>query len=89
MKKIKAILYDLDGVLVESRELHYKALNNALGQIGEEYIINREEHLSTFDGLPTTKKLWMLTEKKGLNPDLYNKIWKLKQEATRNGFVVR
>lgn len=28
---IKAILFDLDGVLVDARELHYEALNMALG----------------------------------------------------------
>ena len=68
----KLVIFDLDGVIIDSRELHYKALNDALSQISRDYVISREEHLSTFDGLPTTKKLWMLTEKRGLNPDLYD-----------------
>lgn len=77
---IKAIIFDLDGVLVDAREFHYDALNNSLAKFG--YNITREEHLSTFDGLPTNKKLKMLTEKKGLPPEYYNSIWKGKQEET-------
>jgi len=77
---IKAIIFDLDGVLVDAREIHYEALNNALARY--EYTITREEHLSTFDGMTTTKKLQLLTEKKGLSPDLYDNIWNAKQEET-------
>jgi len=43
---IKAIIFDLDGVLVDARETHYHALNNALARFG--YTITREEHLSSF-----------------------------------------
>jgi len=78
---IKVIIFDLDGVLVDARELHYEALNRALG--GFNYTITRDEHLSTFDGLPTNQKLQMLTELKGLPKDLYDKIWKEKQTQTR------
>jgi HAD superfamily hydrolase (TIGR01509 family) len=77
---IKAVIFDLDGVLVDAREIHYEALNNALARFN--YTITREEHLSTFDGLPTKKKLKMLTEKKGLPTELYDDIWKAKQEET-------
>ena len=51
---IKTIIFDLDGVLIESKEIHYKALNAALPV---EYRIGYEEHLSTYDGLPTKQKL--------------------------------
>ena len=54
---IKLIIFDLDGVLVDARELHYTALNKALESIDKNYVISREEHLSTYDGLSTTKKL--------------------------------
>jgi HAD superfamily hydrolase (TIGR01509 family) len=79
---IKAVLFDLDGVLVDSREMHYLALNKALEYIDPKFIIKREEHLSTFDGLPTKSKLNKLTETKGLPKDLYNEVWKLKQKFT-------
>ena len=76
------VIFDLDGVLVDARELHYEALNMALADIDEKYIVNRAEHLSTYDGLSTTKKLNMLTESKGLSPELHNAVWKLKQQKT-------
>src|SRR6478752_4277628 len=79
----KLIIFDLDGVLLDSRELHYESLNEALRTVaGDEFIVTREEHLSTFDGLSTTKKLDMLTERKGLSKGLHNKVWAAKQEAT-------
>ena len=53
---IKAILYDLDGVLVDATEWHYESLNSALKEICG-FIINRDEHISTFNGIPTMKKL--------------------------------
>jgi HAD superfamily hydrolase (TIGR01509 family) len=81
---IKLIIFDLDGVLVDAKELHYEALNRALAAVGKEYVIHREEHLSTYDGLNTTKKLKMLTERKGLPVDSHDLVWKLKQEMTLN-----
>lgn len=81
----KLLIFDLDGCLVhpkESRELHYKALNRALESIDPKYVINRDEHLTKYDGLPTTKKLNMLTEEKGLPKDLHNEVWKKKQQMT-------
>lgn len=79
---IKHVIFDLDGVLVDAREIHYEALNLALSDIDPIYEISREEHLSTYDGLPTKKKLEMLTIQKGLSPDSHNLVWKKKQEKT-------
>lgn len=78
----KLVIFDLDGVLLDSRELHFDALNDALRKVGEEFVITREEHLSKYDGLNTTKKLKMLTEEKGLPAQFYDQIWNDKQEAT-------
>lgn len=78
----KLVIMDLDGVLIDSRELHYEALNEALRKVGEEYVITRDEHLSKYDGLNTTKKLKMLTEDKGLPAQFYDQIWNDKQHAT-------
>ena len=64
---IKLVVFDLDGVLVDARDLHYDAMNLALADIAPECVISREEHLSTYDGLPTKKKLGLLTEHKGLS----------------------
>jgi HAD superfamily hydrolase (TIGR01509 family) len=79
---IKLIIFDLDGVLVNARELHYNALNRALDSIDKKYVIEREEHLSTYDGLSTKKKLNLLTKNKDLPKELYNKVWESKQQMT-------
>lgn len=82
IKMIRLVIFDLDGVLVDAKELHYEALNMALRSIDEKYIVNRDEHLSTYDGLNTTKKLNMLTERKGLPHETHDKVWKAKQDST-------
>ena len=79
----KLVIFDLDGVLLDSRELHYNALNEAIRTIaGPEYVITRDEHLSKYDGLNTTKKLQMLAESKGLDPKYFDAIWRIKQDKT-------
>ncbi len=80
---IKLVIFDLDGVLIDSKEYHFKALNLALG---EKYEISREEHLNIYDGLPTSEKLKLLSDKKGLSPSNFNKIWEEKQRHTTNIF---
>lgn len=70
---IKLIIFDLDGVLVETKELHYESLNKAISEIDIKYIITLDEHHNKYDGLPTDVKLKMLTDEKGL-PEKYHKI---------------
>lgn len=79
MEKIKLVIFDLDGVLVEAKNLHYEALNKALGN---EYAISWKEHLSKYDGLKTNQKLEMLTKVKGLSVELHSQIWEKKQKFT-------
>jgi beta-phosphoglucomutase len=64
----KLIIFDLDGVLVEAKDIHYKTLNNAIEQVaGQDYVITEAEHLSTYDGLKTSQKLQLLTKGCRLN----------------------
>jgi beta-phosphoglucomutase len=79
--KIKAVLFDLDGVLVDATEWHYEALNRALGLFG--FNIARYEHLTTYNGLPTRKKLEMLSVEKGFPRGLHSLVNKIKQKYTR------
>jgi len=79
---MKGILFDLDGVLVSAKEIHYKALNEALSKIDQKYIISENEHLSIFDGLKTNEKLELLSKIKELPRSLHEQIWNLKQEIT-------
>jgi HAD superfamily hydrolase (TIGR01509 family) len=77
---IKAILFDMDGVLIDAKDWHYEALNRALQLFG--YTISRESHLSTFDGLPTRQKLEILCRSRGLPKGLHNFLNTLKQAYT-------
>lgn len=79
---IDLILFDLDGVLVEAKEIHYDSLNEALKEIGEEFVITRQEHLSVYDGLKTMSKLELLSNSKGLGRKYHRKIWERKQKIT-------
>ncbi len=77
---IKAVIFDMDGVLIEAKDWHYDALNRALDVFG--YVISRYDHLVTYDGLPTTIKLEMLTRERGMPKALHNFINELKQKYT-------
>ncbi len=77
---IRALVFDMDGVLIDAREWHYRALNMALGQFG--FHIGHEEHLAIFDGLPTRVKLEKLSEMRGLSRELHSSINRLKQAYT-------
>ena len=81
MTKIKAIIFDMDGLLINAKDWHYDALNKALELFG--YSINRFDHLFTYDGLPTKKKLEMLTLEHGLPEGLHAFINDMKQIYTQ------
>jgi len=80
MKNIKAVIFDMDGVLIEAKDWHYEALNRALALFGFE--ISRYDHLVTYDGLPTKRKLEMLTMERGLPKSLHGFLNDLKQIYT-------
>lgn len=80
---IKFIIFDLDGVLVDTKNIHFVALNKAIESIaGFQYTITLEEHLKTYDGLKTNQKLELLTQTKQLPVSLYKEIWDKKQDLT-------
>jgi HAD superfamily hydrolase (TIGR01509 family) len=78
---VAAVIFDLDGVLVDATEWHFEALNRALKLFG--YQISRYEHLAAYNGLPTRTKLEMLSIEKGLPTALHGMINRLKQVYTR------
>lgn len=77
---IEAVVFDMDGVLIDAKDWHYEALNRALELFG--FTISRADHLSTFDGLPTRRKLEMLTQERGLPRALHGFLNDLKQQFT-------
>jgi HAD superfamily hydrolase (TIGR01509 family) len=76
----RAIIFDLDGVLVDSKELHYEALNLALRSINEKYVISVHDQASVFEGMTTRSKLDILSHTRGLPRELHEYIWTLKQQ---------
>jgi len=72
----------LDGVLFSTKNLHYEALNRALETVDKKYVIDYQDHLKHFDGLPTNTKLEKLTLERGLPKEDHKKIWNLKQAKT-------
>jgi beta-phosphoglucomutase len=86
-RKIKAIIFDMDGVLIDARDWHYEALNKALSMFG--MAISRFDHLITYDGLPTKEKLKMLSLEKGLPSSLHSFINELKQQFTIEEVILK
>lgn len=76
---IKTIIFDLDGVLIDCKDIHYEALNRALPKGAR---ISRTDHISTFDGLNTRSKLEILTKQGRIREDQWNEIFYRKQEET-------
>jgi beta-phosphoglucomutase len=76
----KAVLFDMDGVLIDARDWHYDALNEALRIFGVE--ISRTDHLARFNGLSTRKKLVMLTSDGVIPYELHEAIQSIKQDRT-------
>jgi beta-phosphoglucomutase len=79
-KKIKAIIFDMDGVLIDAKDWHYEALNKSLAIFGLK--ISLHDHLVTFDGLSTGQKLKMLSKTHLLPMTLHNFINEMKQQYT-------
>jgi HAD superfamily hydrolase (TIGR01509 family) len=79
---IKLIIFDMDGVLIDAKKIHYDSLNYALSLHDTGYRIDMDEHLNIYDGLKTTEKLKLLTKNKGLPENLYDDVWKQKQTQT-------
>lgn len=76
----QAVVFDMDGVLIDAKDWHYRALNSALEIFGAE--ISYEDHLARFDGLPTRVKLAMLSDEGRLPRHVHHLINTIKQERT-------
>lgn len=78
--QFKAVIFDMDGVLIDAKDWHKDALNSALENIGVS--IAEDEHLELFDGLPTKIKLQMLTEQGRIPAKIHPLLSNLKQRET-------
>lgn len=82
MSTNKLIVFDLDGVLVDSKTIHFDALNDALRALNPDYVITQEEQENIYEGLPTKAKLSLLNKYKGLPEERFDSVWRLKQDIT-------
>ena len=78
---IKVIIFDLDGVLVNTKIIHYEALNSALEKLKYKKI-TIGDHIKIFDGLPTSKKLELLNKRGILPKKHFKQINNYKQKIT-------
>lgn len=78
--RFKAVVFDMDGVLIDARDWHYRALNQALSPFGLE--ISKSDHEKRFNGLSTNTKLKILSDEKGLPKELHQTIFNIKQDRT-------
>jgi HAD superfamily hydrolase (TIGR01509 family) len=83
----KLVVFDLDGVLIDSKEVHFNALNLALEEVGADLVISRNEQDDIFEGLTTNAKLNILTEMKGLAQTRHKQIWERKQHYSSKLFT--
>lgn len=72
----KLFIFDLDGVLLDSCDIHYTSLNQALSESGATPI-SRYDHETTYNGLTTRMKLARLS---GVDIE---QVYRRKQELTR------
>ena len=77
---IKAVLFDMDGVLIDARDWHFQALNDALTPFGHQ--ISYEEHIERFNGLSTNSKLKILSDEYGFPKSLHEIVNIIKQDRT-------
>ena len=80
------IVFDLDGVLVDSKTIHFDALNDALRALNPDYVITKDEQENIYEGLPTKAKLSLLNKYKGLPEESFDSVWRLKQDITSTMF---
>lgn len=79
---IRALLFDLDGVLVDTDRLHFNALNQALLYF-DLPTISEAEHESIYKGLPTAQKLKIMSERARIPSSLVGEITRYKQKLTK------
>jgi beta-phosphoglucomutase len=77
----KLVIFDLDGTLVDSCDIHYETLNQSLREIVG-YEISRNDHLTVYNGLSTRMKLAKL----GLSDSVCEAVYTRKQQLTLQAF---
>lgn len=83
LSKYRAVLFDLDGVLVEMVNTHFLAFNKALSLFG--FGMTEEEHMKNYNGLPTRIKLEKMVDlPKALHPMILSLKARYTKEMVRD-----
>lgn len=82
MDGIKAALFDLDGTLVEAKDWHREAFNQALERISGFRLGVRQ--MDELEAMTTNDKLKRLVGLGDVHADQVGEIWELKQQYTRD-----
>jgi len=78
---IELIIFDLDGVLCDSPDMHYQTFSQAYFKFSG-VSISKKEHDFDFNGRSTRTKLNLLKDRDHLTDEICNEIWKTKQRLT-------
>ena len=78
---IKCIIFDLDGVLVDTPDMHYETFAQAYHKYTN-IVITKKEHDVDFNGRSTKAKLKILKERDCFSDELFEQIWQEKQSLT-------
>ena len=70
MANIIAVIFDMDGVLIDARAWHFQALKVALAEHG--FDLDDDYHEARLDGLPTQSKLEILKKEFALKETLFD-----------------
>ena len=79
---IKAIIFDLDGVLIDARTLHYEAFRQAFESLSPPHTLSWKEHEELYDGLSTRQKLEKMIDMKIILKEDAARISSEKQRIT-------
>jgi hypothetical protein len=77
----KAVIFDLDGVLVDTPDMHYETFSQAYYKYTN-IVITKKEHDIDFNGRSTKTKLKILQKRDSFSDELFEKIWSEKQLLT-------
>lgn len=85
MTQFKLICFDFDGVLFVDKDIHYEALNFAIEVVlGRDYIISKKDHENIYNGIPSSKKLEILSDRRciDISKTKHEKILSIKKYYT-------
>ncbi|WP_025142055.1 HAD family hydrolase [Pedobacter jeongneungensis] len=83
MSKIKALLFDLDGTLIDSEKFHFDCWNTFLGEYG--VTIDFKDWLSNYAGIPLPKNAKTIIDRYKIPEDL-DRFVDRREKITFDGF---